>query len=205
LIRHLEYTRARLARTSERLRTRIYPETRPLDELVVAGPVDRIPRDEALGLEYRPAAHGERFGPLWATYWFRANGTVPAAWAGRRVDLLWDSNSEATLWLDGVAAQGLNRHHRDAVVAERAEAEARLAFEVELACNGLFGEQDAPVELHRFELAVFDPDAWSSTSTSRRCASSSEPTGSTRASPVPCARSSIASATSGPTREGASS
>src|SRR6185437_3681325 len=32
-------------------------------------------------------------------------------------------------------------------------------FEVELACNGLFGEF-APVELTRCELGLFDPDAW---------------------------------------------
>ena len=91
---------------SERLRARIRPEARRVEELLVAGPVDRIGRDDALSLDYRPAERGERFGPLWATYWLRAAATVPEAWAGRRVDLLWDSGSEATLWLDGVAAQG---------------------------------------------------------------------------------------------------
>ncbi|MBA3330832.1 MAG: hypothetical protein H0T39_08190, partial [Actinobacteria bacterium] len=138
----------------------MYPDTRAPDELLVAGPVDRIGREDAQGLDYRPAAFGERFGPLWATYWFRVRGTVPEQWAGRRVDLLWDSGSEATLWLDGVPAQGMNRHHHDAVLAERAGAGAALPFEVELACNGLFGRTEAPVELHRCELAVFDPQAW---------------------------------------------
>ena len=160
LIRHTEYTRARLAQTSGRLRALVYPETRPPDELLVAGPVDRIDRSEAQGLEYRPAALGERFGPLWATYWFRGVVSVPQAWAGRRVDLLWDSGSEATLWLDGVATQGLNRHHHDAVLRKGAEAGTLLAFEVELACNGLFGRPEAQVELHRCELALFDPEAW---------------------------------------------
>ncbi len=70
---------------------------------------------------------------------------MPAGWAGRRVDLLWDSASEATLWLDGLPAQGLNRHHHDAVLVERAAGGERLAFEVELACNDLFG--DAAVAL----------------------------------------------------------
>ena len=161
MIRHREYTRGRLAQTSQRLRALIYPEVLPVTELLVAGPVDRISHEEAQQLQYRPVAVGERFGPLWATYWFRGSATVPDTWAGCRVDLLWDSNSEATLWLDGAPAQGLNRHHHDAALADEAAAGTRLSFEVELACNGLFGRQDAPVELHRCDLAVFDPAAWS--------------------------------------------
>ncbi len=36
----------------------------------------------------------------------------------------------------------------------------RVALEIELACNGLFGRLGAPPELERCELAVFDEDAW---------------------------------------------
>jgi len=158
-IHHLEYTRARLTRTSERLRALIYPETRPPENLLVAGPVDRISHEAAQDLDYRVTAPGERFGPLWATYWLRIDATVPEHWRGRRVDLLWDSGSEATLWLDGRPAQGLNPHHPDAVLSERGEP-GRLTCEVELACNGLFGEQDEPFELRRCELVLFDPAAW---------------------------------------------
>jgi alpha-mannosidase len=160
VIRHPEYTRARLAQESERLRARVHPETHPVEKLLVSRAVDRISRVEAQRLEYRPAQFGERFGPLWATYWFRATASVPAAWAGSRVDLLWDSASEATLWLGGEPAQGLNRHHQDAVLVEDAAGGEPVDFEIELACNGLFGRQDAPVELHRCELARFDPAAW---------------------------------------------
>ena len=160
MIRHPEYTRARLAQTSDRLRALVYPETRPPDELLVAGPVDRIGREEAQALEYRPAELGERFGPLWATYWFRVTCSVPPEWAGRRVDLLWDSASEATLWLGGLPVQGLNAYHQDAVLVECAQGGDQRAFEAELACNGLFGEQPAPAELRRCELGVFDPQAW---------------------------------------------
>ena len=146
MIRHPDYTRARLAQMSNRLRALIHPETCAPDELLVGPAVGRIRLDEARRLDYRPAAIGERFGPLWATYWFRVGATVPAAWAGSRVDLLWDSASEATLWLDGEPAQGLNPHHQDAVLVERAEGGENVAFEVELACNGLFGRMDAPVD-----------------------------------------------------------
>lgn len=158
VIRHPEYTRARLAQTSERLRALVYPETQPC-ELAISPAVDRIAWDDAQGLDYRPVELGARLGPLWATFWVRGTATVPEQWAGRRVDLLWDSGSEAMLWLDGRPSQGLNPHHRDAVLADRAEP-GELRFEVEIACNGLFGKLERPVELHRCELALFDEAAW---------------------------------------------
>lgn len=163
MIRHPEYTRARLAQMSERLWACVYPETRPVDELLVGPPVGRISREEAQSLEYRPAVPGERFGPLWATYWFRLGATVPAEWEASRVDLLWDSGSEATLWLRGRPAQGLNRYHADAVLLERCVGGELIEGELEVACNGLFGELERPAEVHRCELARFDPVAW------RRC------------------------------------
>jgi len=121
--------------------------------------VDRISWDEAQRLEYRAAELGERFGPLWATYWFRGWGSIPEEWSGSRVDLLWESNSEAALWRDGRVVAGLNQHHVDAPLADDA-APGPIDFEVELACNGLFGAQAAPVELTRCEIGRFDPGAW---------------------------------------------
>ena len=159
LISHLDYARRRLEQTSERLRARVHAETRPVDELLVSQRVDRISWDEAQSLEYRPAVLGERFGPLWATYWFRVGATVPEAWRGDRVDLLWESNSEAALWVDGRIIAGLNQHHLDATLADDAEP-GGLELQVELACNGLFGAQRTPVELTRCDLGRFDPDAW---------------------------------------------
>jgi alpha-mannosidase len=160
VIRHAEYTRARLKQTSQRLRELVHPQTRPLDELLVSPAVGRIERAEAQGLGYRPAEPGERYGPLWATYWFRGRATLPDEWGGRRVDLLWDSPAEATLWLDGLPVQGLNRHHRRARLVEAAAGSETVAFELEVACNGLFGKLDEPVEVHRAEVGVFDPEAW---------------------------------------------
>ncbi|HET7045634.1 MAG TPA: glycoside hydrolase family 38 C-terminal domain-containing protein [Gaiellaceae bacterium] len=166
-IRHLEYTRARLVRESERLRALVYPETAPPDELLVAGPVDRISPEEARGLDYRPAVPGERFGPLWATFWLRFRATVPEGWDGRRVDLLFTSLSEATLWREGRVVQGLNTggagERPDAVLTERARAGEELSCEIELACNGMFGRRSqarAEAELVDAKLALFDEDAW---------------------------------------------
>jgi len=122
VIRHPEYTRARLAQTSERLRNLVYPELRAPDELLIAGPVDRIPVEEAAALDYRPAELGERLGPLWATYWFRLRATVPEEWRGRRVDLYWATTAESTLWIEGRSVQGLHGSDRaqrpDALLVE---------------------------------------------------------------------------------------
>jgi alpha-mannosidase len=159
LIRHTEYSRARLRQLSQRLFAAVYPETRPVDELLVAGPVDRIAWEEAQTLDYRAAELGERFGPLWATYWFRLRATVPEGWRGARVDLLWQSESEATLWDDGRVVVGLNPHHAEATLADSAEP-GEVTRQVELACNGLFGRQDRQVELTRCELGRFDAAAW---------------------------------------------
>ena len=142
---------------------RIYRDARAADEVLVSGAVDRISWEEAQGLPYRPAEIGERFGPLWATYWFRVRATVPEEWRGGRVDLLFVSQSEAALWRDGNIVQGLNTggdgERPDAVLAEVAEP-GPLELQIELACNGMFGHKEEPAELRRCDIAVFDPEAW---------------------------------------------
>ena len=164
MIRHPEYTRERLAARAARLQAAIRPASVAPGELLVAGPVDRISFDEAQGLAYRPAVPGERYGPLWATYWFRVSATVPAAWAERRVDLIWATQAESTLWIDGRSVQGLHGvdwHQRpDATVLPAARGGEQLELHVELACNGLFGRLEQAPEVERCELAVVDDDAW---------------------------------------------
>ncbi len=163
MIRHLGYTRERLHQMAGRLHRRIYPESRAADEVLVSGPVDRISWAEAQALDYRPAAIGDRFGPLWATYWIQVRATVPEQWRGKRVDLLFVSQSESALWLDGKIVQGLNTggdgERPDAMLAECAQP-GPLELQIELACNGMFGEREDPAELRRCDIAVFDPEAW---------------------------------------------
>jgi alpha-mannosidase len=165
--RYPEYTRGRLAQTVGRLRELVRAERRPFDELLIAGPVDRIGHAEAQALEYRPARMRERLGPLWATYWLRAEATVPNEWAGSRVDLVWDSGTEATLWLEGRPVQGLVTGQYDRPIAPlvaTARGGERVAAEIELACNAYAGAEDidheTPAELERAEIARFDPEAW---------------------------------------------
>jgi alpha-mannosidase len=168
--RHPQYTHDRIAQVGERIHALVWADTRHPDVLQVAGPVDRITAEEATHLTYHDAKIGDRFGPLWATYWFRVAATVPDEWAGERVDLLWVSHSEATLWVGGRSAQGLNTSpdgaRVDALLVESATAGERLDLFVELACNGMFGALEPryaslePVVLDRCLIARFDHDAW---------------------------------------------
>lgn len=177
--RHADYTRNRIRQLSDRIRETIYPHKRPVDSLVVAGPVDRITCDDAQSLKkWRKANAGDQFGPMWATYWFRGQTTIPKDWKGKRVDLLWVSHSEATLWVDGRTAQGLNHEPQswdkstrpDAVLTRRARGGESLAFQIEMACNRVFGDPGnggpwsktaiSPFVFEKCDIAVFDPEAW---------------------------------------------
>ena len=172
MLRHHEYTRTRIKQLANRLERKIYPQTQALDELLVAGPVDeRIGHDAAMKLDYRPASLGMQLGPDWSTFWFRAKVTVPAAWQGQRVDLLWTTWSENTLWVDGRAVQGLcydqNVKRPDALLVREAAGGETLEFAVETACNQLFGlpgdkafRSLARFVLDQAEIARFDPLAW---------------------------------------------
>ncbi len=178
MTRYTDYTRTRLKLLADRLRGKIYETRTPVEELAFAGPTERIGWKEAQNLEYRPARLGQELGPEWATFWFRGKASVPETWAGKRVDLLWVTHSEATLWLGGRPAQGLNfepsssGYHfhgsrPDAVLTSSAQAGEALEFQVEVACNGPFGlrerhfQSQSPYLLDRAEIALFDADAWS--------------------------------------------
>jgi alpha-mannosidase len=138
--------------------------------------VGRIDREAAQALHYRPVSLGEELGPLFATYWLRVAATVPESWAGARVDLLLDTRSEATLWLEGRAVQGLNSGPRqqrpEATLLREAIGGEHLSFEIEIACNDVFGFGEtgtgargpyrtrSPFVLDACEIARFDPLAW---------------------------------------------
>ena len=160
------YTRARLEGVARRLRRAIYPDRVPVQRIELAGPTERIGFEAAQGLAYRDVGLGEPLGPLWATYWVRVSAQVPEAWGGSRVDLHWDSLSEALLRLDGRTAQGLNIGRPAARLLERAVGGETLVFDIEVACNRAFGAAEAdhpPAEPYRLvacELRRFDPEAW---------------------------------------------
>ena len=141
-----------------------------MDKLTIAGPVDRIPYQKAVKLNYKSSKLGQQLGPQWSTFWFRIEAKLPSSWAGKRVDFLWNSLSEATLWLNGKPIQGLNfpyGERPDAVLTQKAKAGQKFSFYIEMACNTPYGvwledksQHVHPYSLERCEIALFDPEAW---------------------------------------------
>jgi len=164
--RYAGYSRARLAQFARRLKRAIYPERESLTRIELAGPTERMPFKDVQALRFRDVQVGEPLGPLWSTYWVRLTAAVPARWKGSRVDLHWDSRSEALLWLDGRSRQGLNPGRNFATLTPCARGGETLVFFVEVACNRAFGNAEAghppsePYQLMACELRRFDPDAW---------------------------------------------
>ncbi|WP_167529308.1 alpha-mannosidase [Bradyrhizobium macuxiense] len=160
--RYPRYTRGRLERFAQRLLRRVHSDRVPVVSLELAGPTERIGLQEALKLDYRPVSLDQTLGPLWATYWVRVVAEVPENWAGARVDLYWDSRSEALLWLNGLSSQGLNPGRHTATLSRSAHGGERFTFYVEIACNGLFGafgNEPQAYTLAACELRRFDPEA----------------------------------------------
>nr|MDQ2861088.1 hypothetical protein [Pseudomonadota bacterium] len=166
--RYAAYTRDRLAAFSRRLRRAIYSARAEVVSIEMAGPTDRIAFPAACGLAYRPVEIGQALGPLWATYWFAVTTRIPRGWAGARVDLYWDTVSEALLWLGGRSSAGLNIGRPTARLVERAVGGESLIFHMEVACNRAFGRSAGgtgpgkadPYRLAACEIRRFDPEAW---------------------------------------------
>ncbi|MFQ3455856.1 glycoside hydrolase family 38 C-terminal domain-containing protein [Bradyrhizobium sp. UFLA01-814] len=160
--RYPQYTRRRLQGFAERLQQKIHADRVPVTSLALAGPTERISLEDALKLDYRAVPLGETLGPLWATYWVHVVAEVPQAWAGSRVDLYWDSRSEALLRLNGRSSQGLNPGRHIAPLVQSARGGETVSFHVEVACNGLFGafwSDPQAYALVACELRRFDPEA----------------------------------------------
>ena len=177
MLRHPDYTRDRIKQLVTRIEQLIYADRLDITDLNVAGPVDRISYEAAQHLEdFQPAKPGDQYRPKWATFWFRVTANVPKDWRGSRVDLLWDSQSEATLWIDGkTMSRALNMtqgDRPDAILVGSAAGGEAIAFQVEMACNTKFGVSlpesggsmaepaISPFHLRRCQLGRFDPQAW---------------------------------------------
>lgn len=174
MLKHPDITRRRVQAFTAALRRNIYPQRAPVTLSVYSAP-DRISYEEALRGTYRPARVGETFGPLWSTHWFKVDLTIPEAWQGQEVHLLWDSTSEACVWQDGQPMQGLTGTAGEGgpirpeyrLTASACGGETMTLY-IEIACNDLFG---APLDknetrarlmglLRQAEIAVFDRAAW---------------------------------------------
>ncbi|XP_004056597.4 alpha-mannosidase 2C1 isoform X10 [Gorilla gorilla gorilla] len=154
------------------LRGRLFGASCPVAVLSSFLTPERLPYQEAVQQDFRPAQVGDSFGPTWWTCWFRVELTIPEAWVGQEVHLCWESDGEGLVWRDGEPVQGLTKEGEKTsyVLTDRlGERDPRsLTLYVEVACNGLLGagkgsmiaapDPEKMFQLSRAELAVFHRD-----------------------------------------------
>ncbi|XP_055274091.1 alpha-mannosidase 2C1 isoform X1 [Moschus berezovskii] len=156
------------------LRGRLFGDSCPVAELSCFLTPERLPYQEAVQQDFRPAQVGDSFGPTWWTCWFRVELTIPEAWVGQEVHLRWESDGEGLVWRDGEPVQGLTKEGEKTsyVLTDKlGEKDPRsLTLYVEVACNGLLGagkgsmiaapDPEKMFQVSRAELAVFHRDVY---------------------------------------------
>ncbi|MFT3970088.1 MAG: glycoside hydrolase family 38 C-terminal domain-containing protein [Micropruina sp.] len=90
---------------AERLRPAVHSAGHPLTVAGFRVNGEPIPVAEGIAAGYRPMTTGGRWGRAWDTTWFRISGEVPAALAGRRVEVLFDLGFDISK--TGFQAEGL--------------------------------------------------------------------------------------------------
>ncbi|XP_071941386.1 alpha-mannosidase 2C1-like [Antedon mediterranea] len=129
--------------TDVNLYGRLYGERQSVDDISTSGQTGRISYETAIGLEYKRATIGQSFGPTWATHWFLICINIPTEWIGKEVHLVWNSNSEAMIWKNGVALKGFNNDRNDFIISKQLrEDQLSHTFHIEMACNSMSGAGD---------------------------------------------------------------
>ena len=174
----------------ERVRPAVHSTRIPLEIAAHALPGEPIPAADGLALEYAPFAAGQQWGPAWGTTWFRVRGTVPAEWAGKRVEALVDLGFDINMTgfqcealayrvgADGepVPVKSLNPRNQWLPITERAEGEEAIELFLEGASNPvlldyhpflptqegdiLTSSPDPLYRVRHMDLAVFEPEVF---------------------------------------------
>lgn len=171
---------------NERVRPAIHAEAVPLTLAASPLPGEPVPPAEGMAGDYAPFAVGTPWGPAWGTTWFRLRGTVPQAWAGRRVEALIDPGFDPVE--PGFQAEGLvyrpggepvksiNPRNHWVPIADAAAGGEDVELFVEAASNPVvFGEprfsptyqgdiltasREPLYTFRRADLAVMEPDVF---------------------------------------------
>ncbi|MET7545912.1 glycoside hydrolase family 38 C-terminal domain-containing protein [Streptomyces sp. NPDC005479] len=162
-----------------------YADRSPLGLSVWHAPGEPVPVAEAMKGTYEPFTTGTEWGSPWSTSWFRLEGTVPEAWAGRHVEVVVDPGfsgqgpgfqAEGMLYdTEGVPLKGIHPHNRHLTVSASAAGGEPVSLLLEAAANPAVlehGFEPTPLgdvltagdrPLYRFasaDLAVLDEEVW---------------------------------------------
>ena len=170
----------------QRIQPAVHAASVPLTIEAWQVPDEPVPFAEAAAAGYEPFALGTPWGPPWGTTWFRVRGEVPAGWAGRRVEAVFDlgfvgdwpgNQAEALVHtLDGQPLKAVNPQNQYVAVADPAKGGEQIAYLIEAASNPdiLADDFAAPTPLGdkltagraplytfaRADLAVLDENVW---------------------------------------------
>ncbi|MFK4790399.1 alpha-mannosidase [Microbacterium sp. ZW T5_56] len=170
----------------ERVRPAIYSARVPLTVEAHQLPGEPIAPAEGLALVFVPHQVGSAWGPAWGTTWFKVTGTVPADWAGKRVeahlDLGFDVNmtgfqQEALVYLpDLTPVKSLNPRNQWVPITPDANGGEQITLFLEAASNPVLLDyhpflptRDGDVlttstrplyRLRTMDLAVFEPEVF---------------------------------------------
>ncbi|MER7809691.1 glycoside hydrolase family 38 C-terminal domain-containing protein [Streptomyces sp900116325] len=162
-----------------------YADRSPLGLSVWHAPGEPVPVVEAMKATYEPFTTGTEWGRPWSTSWFRLEGAVPGAWAGRHVEVVVDPGfsgqgpgfqAEGMLYdAEGVPLKGIHPHNRHLTVSASASGGEPVSLLLEAAANPAVlehGFEPTPLgdvltagdrPLYRFasaDLAVLDEEVW---------------------------------------------
>lgn len=129
----------------QRIKPVIYSASVPLTVEAWQAPGEPVPFAEAAEAAYEPFAMDTPWGPPWGTTWFRMRGQVPAEWAGRRVESVFDlgfvgdwpgSQAEALVHLpDGSPLKAVNPQNQYVPIGNPAAGGEQIDYLVEAASN----------------------------------------------------------------------
>jgi alpha-mannosidase len=156
----------------ERVRPAVHSARIPLEVAAHVLPGEPIAPADGLALEYPPFSAGQQWGPAWGTTWFRLRGTVPAEWAGKRVEALVDLGFDINMTgfqcealayrvgADGepVPVKSLNPRNQWLPVAERAEGEEAVELFLEGASNPVLLDYHPFLPTQEGDILTSSPD-----------------------------------------------
>ncbi|MBU3865858.1 alpha-mannosidase [Streptomyces sp. 4503] len=177
----------RIRRLLDRVvRPALYSAARPLALRAWFVDGEPVPVAAALTAAYEPFQLGSAWGAPWCTTWLRASAEIPADWAGRRVEAVFDLDFDLTKGPGGQAeglvhdahgtpVQGLHPYHRSVLLADPATGREGVDLLIELAANppitgsgGINTHYGSPAtagsdhlyRLKQAEIAVREDDVW---------------------------------------------
>ena len=88
---------------------------RPLGVVNLKGLLTReqLTVDQARGRRFEPMPTGTPWGVKWEYGWFRGEVVLPEEAIGKRIVLRMDVGAESAVYVRGIAAGAIDRHHRE--------------------------------------------------------------------------------------------